>query len=321
LPDSTEICCPTVKEDFLGDVLGGLGRQPKELNCKYFYDERGSQLFDQICELPEYYLTRVEHSIMAAHAAEMAEQIGAAAMLVEFGSGSSTKTRTLLNHLEAPVAYVPIDISADHLMKTAQRLRKLYPEIEILPLVADFTKRFVLPQSSVTPSHAAVYFPGSTVGNFTPSGARKMFETIADVLGPDGGMLIGIDLQKDPAIIEAAYNDSQTITAQFNLNILHRMNGELGANFDVEQFRHKAVYNEALGRVEISFVSESRQTVTIIDHEFEFNAGETILTEYSHKYTVAGFADMAAATGFSLHKVWTDPAQMFAVLHLVNETT
>ena len=180
-------------------MLEGLRLQPKQLHCKYFYDERGSQLFDQICELPEYYLTRTEQAIMEAHVEEMAEQIGAGVMLVEFGSGSSSKTRILLDHLDAPVAYVPLDISEDHLLKTADELRAAYPDIEILPLVADFTEPFELPESTQTPSHAAVYFPGSTIGNFTPDEARQLFATIARVLGPQGGLLIGIDLQKDPA--------------------------------------------------------------------------------------------------------------------------
>ena len=208
-------------------MLEGLRLQPKQLHCKYFYDERGSQLFDQICELPEYYLTAHRAGDHGVHVEEMAEQIGAGVMLVEFGSGSSSKTRILLDHLDAPVAYVPLDISEDHLLKTADKLRAAYPDIEILPLVADFTESFELPVSIQTPSHAAVYFPGSTIGNFTPDEARLLFATISRVLGPQGGLLIGIDLQKDPVIIEAAYNDEVQITDAFNLNVLHRVNREL----------------------------------------------------------------------------------------------
>ena len=319
MPRFIEDSREAVDQVFLADVLSGLGGEPKELHCKYFYDERGSQLFDQICELPEYYLTRAEQAIMQAHVVEMAEQIGRHVMLVEFGSGSSTKTRTLLDHLDEPVAYVPLDISEDYLLKTADKLREAYPHIEILPLVADFTKRFELPESTDEPAHAAVYFPGSTIGNFTTDQALGMFDTIADVLGPQGGLLIGVDLQKDPAIVTAAYNDSQQVTDAFNLNVLHRVNRELGANFDVDQFRHEAIYNQRAGRVEIFVVSQREQTVEIGGHEFKFAAGERVLTEYSHKYTIDGFAQLAQAAGFSLRKAWTDPDRLFAVLHLVSD--
>ncbi len=305
--------------EFLRDVLDGLSSEPKRLDCKYFYDERGSQLFDRITELPEYYLTRTEQAIMEAHVAEMGAQIGPGVMLVEFGSGSSTKTRILLDHLEDPVAYVPLDISEEHLLKTATALRTSYPDLEILPLVADFTERFELPDSSRTRTHAAVYFPGSTIGNFTPAEAHQILGTIAGILGAQGGLLIGIDLQKDPGIIEAAYNDAQGITDEFNLNLLVRANRELGANFEIERFAHQAVYNEAMGRVELFLVSRDDQTVTLDGREFEFRAGELILTEYSYKYTVAGFAGLAAEAGFSLHKSWTDRERLFAVLHLVLE--
>jgi dimethylhistidine N-methyltransferase len=319
LPHSPQDSCQEVDQVFLTDTLEGLARQPKRLYCKYFYDERGSQLFDRICELPEYYLTRAEQAIMEAHVAEMAEQIGAGVMLVEFGSGSSTKTRILLDHLDAPVAYVPLDISEEHLLKTADQLQEAYPGFEILPLVADFTESFELPESSQSPSHAAVYFPGSTIGNFEPDDALCLFAAIAEVLGSQGGLLIGIDLQKNPTIIEAAYNDSQGTTDEFNLNALHRANRELGADFDVDQFHHKAVYNRALGRVEMYIVSDCDQTVTIAGQSFELAAEEHVLTEYSYKYTVEGFAALAAKAGFSLHKFWTDPAELFAVLHLVND--
>lgn len=306
-------------KEFLQDVVTGLGQDKKELQCKYFYDEQGSKLFDQICELPEYYPTRTERKIIVDNAKEMAAQIGQRVMLVEFGSGSSIKTEVLLDALIDPVAYVPIDISEEHLLNTAKRLQSKYPKIEILPLVADFTKSFVLPNAKREPSHAAVFFPGSTIGNFLPSDAANMMQSIAKVLGPQGGLLIGIDLQKNPAIIEAAYNDSQGITDQFNLNVLHRVNRELGANFDVDQFRHKAIYNKEFGRVEIYVVSQRSQTVKIADREFQFGENEHILTEFSHKYTVDGFVELASKAGFSLHHHWTDDQQLFAVLHLVRD--
>jgi len=310
---------PVTEQSFLKDVVRGLSLPEKELSCKYFYDERGSRLFDQICELDDYYLTRTELSIMQQHASAMAEQLGPEIALVEFGSGSSVKTKILLDRLDSPVAYMPLDISAEHLQKTTVRLREAHPEIEIIPIAADFTKGFELPTTTSPYSHAAVYFPGSTIGNFTPSQAQQLMGRIGDILGRDGGLLIGIDLQKDPAIIEAAYNDKEGVTAAFNLNVLHRLNGELDANIDVTQFRHRAVYNQSQGRVEISLVSLSDQNIEIDGHAFRLRDGEQITTEYSHKYTIDGFSQLAQAAGFSLHHHWTDAKNYFAVLHLVHE--
>ncbi|MDB4632141.1 L-histidine N(alpha)-methyltransferase [bacterium] len=307
----------TVNDEFLNDVIVGLAQSPKRLPCKYFYDEHGSKLFDQICELPEYYLTRTEQAIMNDNASEMAEQLGESVMLVEFGSGSSQKSRVLIENLISPAAYVPIDISREHLLKTANELRERYSDLEIIPIVADFTEPFSLPKSKVEASHAAVYFPGSTIGNFTPKGAEKLLESIASILGKEGGLLIGIDLQKESSIIHAAYNDSAQVTDEFNLNLLRRANRELDADFDMDSFSHKAVYNSDDGRVEISIVSEVEQAVSIAEETFDFEEGEEIHTEYSHKYTVEGFAKMAGRSGFTLHKSWTDEKEMFAVLHLV----
>ena len=309
----------SINHVFLKDVLAGLSQPKKELNCKYFYDERGSDLFDQICQLDEYYLTRTEQMIMDRHVDEMACQIGTGAMLVEFGSGSSIKTRTLIEALDSLVAYVPVDISEDHLLKAADDLRQRYPDVEVLPLVADFTREFHLPQTVRPPSHAAVYFPGSTIGNFPADQAAQVLSMIARVLGSQGGLLIGIDLQKDPSTIKAAYDDSRNITAEFNLNLLHRINRELGGNFNVDQFRHHVEYDSNIGRVESYLVSTRDQTATIQGQEFHFGIGEAVFTEHSHKYTVEGFSQMAAAAEFSLHKYWTDPERRFAVLHLVNE--
>lgn len=317
--NSAESAVDQSEELFLEDVIDGLSKSQKQLPCKYFYDERGSQLFDQICEVDEYYLTRTEQQIMLDHAEEMADQLGSQIMLVEFGSGSSIKTQVLLNALEDPVAYVPIDISEEHLLKTTSRLRRRYPDIEILPLVTDFTQSFELPVSARKPSHAAVYFPGSTIGNFTPQAAAEMLVRISGMLGPQGGLLIGIDLQKDPTIIEAAYNDAEGVTDEFNLNVLHRVNRELDADFDVDQFHHKAIYNPLAERVEIFVVSQCDQTVNLNDHEFEFTEGEHILTEYSHKYTIDGFVKLASQADFTLHRYWKDKNDLFAVLHLVNE--
>jgi dimethylhistidine N-methyltransferase len=300
---------------FLSDVLAGLQMTPKQLPCKYFYDQRGSELFDRICQLDEYYLTRSELAIMERFAAEMGAQIGPGAMLVEYGSGSSVKTRYLLDDLPDAVAYVPVDISGEHLQRTARELARDYPRIEVLPVCADFTGHFALPASKRPATHSAVYFPGSTIGNFLPDHAADLLRQITRLCGKNGGLLIGIDLKKDPATIEAAYNDPAGVTAEFNLNLLARVNRELGANFDLDSFYHRARYNSQLGRVEIHLVSQAAQTVTIGDERIEFFADETICTEYSHKYTVDEFAAIAATAGLSLHMQWTDKNRYFAVLH------
>ena len=300
---------------FLADVVAGLSAAPKTLPCKYFYDERGSKLFDDICALDEYYLTRAEDEIIKRHAQEMADQIGPGVMLVEYGSGSSTKTRALLDRLAKPVAYVPVDISREHLRQTATRLSVAYRHIEMLPVCADFTKPFALPAARRTPTHSAVFFPGSTIGNFQPQEARAMLVQLAAMCGTGGGLLIGVDLQKDPRVIKAAYNDARGVTAEFNLNLLRRINWELDGDFDLATFRHRAVYDPQLGRVELSLVSTLPQTVTVGDHTFDFAADEPILTEYSHKYTVTSFSAMAAEAGLTLRRTWTDAREQFAVLH------
>ncbi|HYO23880.1 MAG TPA: L-histidine N(alpha)-methyltransferase [Lacipirellulaceae bacterium] len=300
---------------FLADVLAGLTARPKTLPCKYFYDERGSRLFDAICELPEYYLTRTEDWVIKRYAREMADQIGPGVMLVEYGSGSSTKTRALLDALDDPVAYVPVDISREHLRATAEALSRAYPEIEILPVCADFTQPFRLPTPRRPPTHAAVFFPGSTIGNFHAAAVRAMLRHLAAMCGAGGGLLIGIDLQKEPSAIEAAYNDARGVTAEFNLNLLRRINRELDADFQLEAFRHRAVYDPALGRIEMSLVSRAAQTVSIAGCRIALARDEAIVTEHSHKYTVAGFAGLAAGAGLTLRRTWTDARQQFAVLH------
>ena len=306
--------------EFRRHVLEGLGKPDKALSCKYFYDEVGSQLFDQICELDEYYLTRTELGIMRDNAASIASRLDENIMLVEYGSGSSIKTQILLSSLSNPAAYVPVDISKDHLLKTAEGLKSQFPDIEILPVVADFTSPFELPTASVPYSRVAVYFPGSTIGNFTPDKAGEILAMMSRMLGPQGGLLIGIDLQKDVETIEAAYNDAKGVTEEFNLNILARVNRELGGNFMLDNFAHKAVYDNLHHRIVISIVSKVEQTVDIDGHQFQFTAGEEIFTEHSHKYTVEGFSGMASAFGFVLHNYWTDEKQRFGVLHLVLES-
>ncbi len=308
-----------IDEIFLDDVRLGLSppRPGKTLPCKYLYDEIGSQLFDRICETPEYYPTRTEMGIIEANVSSIADQIGQRVMLVEYGSGSSLKTRRILDALDDPAAYVPVDISEEHLLKTADRLRSAYPHVTISPRVADFTAPFVLPAVDCDYSHIALYFPGSTIGNLTPDKAGELLRFMSDMLGPQGGLLIGIDLQKDVSVVEAAYNDAAGVTAEFSLNLLARINRELGGNFELRDFEHRAIYNAVDHRIEITLVSLRDQEATVGGHRFRFEAGEETLIEYSHKYTVDGFAAFASDFGFTLHKYWTDEREYFGVLHLV----
>ncbi len=302
-------------QTFLDDVIAGLSQTPKRLPSKYFYDERGSRLFDEICTLEEYYLTRTELTIMQQFAGEIAETLGQGNMLVEYGSGSSLKTRILLDRLQRTVAYVPVDISGEHLQHTAGRLAQTYPHIEILPVCADFTAEFELPCSKCDPIQKSVYFPGSTIGNFNPTDTCRLLQQIASICGSGGSLLIGIDLQKEIQTIEAAYNDRNGVTMAFNRNLLHRINRELDADFQVDAFEHRAPYNERLGRIEMYLISGACQTVTIDGATFGFADGEPICTEYSHKYTIDSFRAIAATAGFLLECAWTDDQELFAVLH------
>lgn len=298
---------------FRDDVFAGLDSPVRTLPSKYFYDETGSRLFDEICELEEYYPTRVEAQIMARHAAAMADLIGRDTRLVEFGSGSSLKTRILLDHLIDPTAYVPIDISADHLLSAADRLSSEYPLLDVSPVIADFTGPLQLPEPPAGTSSQCLYFPGSTIGNFSPETAVELLRKMADLNQGKGQLLIGFDLQKEVAVLEAAYNDRQGVTAAFNKNILRRINRELDADFAVHQFEHLAFYNRAAQRIEMHLVSQCEQQATIAGEPFYFGWGETVRTEYSHKYTVDGFCQMARSGGWSRQQIWTDPDRYFAV--------
>lgn len=297
------------------ELVAGLALAQKTISPKYFYDKRGSKLFDQICNLPEYYPTRTELAIMKAFAGQMAKRVGPQASLIEFGSGSSLKIRILLQHLVELAAYVPVDISKEHLVAAADAIAADFPDIEVLPVAADFTHPFELPNPKTMPLRNVVYFPGSTIGNFSPQGALELLEVMHHEAGADGGLLIGIDLQKDPVVIERAYNDSSSITAAFNLNVLRRLNHEFGANFDLRAYRHQAVYNEDAGRIEMYLVSERDQSFRVGGRVFAIAEGERILTEHSHKYTIDGFAELAAAAGFTLEANWTDANRMFAVCY------
>ena len=303
-------------EEFLQDVVVGLREEPKQLPCKYFYDQRGCELFDQICELEEYYLTRTELSIMHRYGDEMAADLGPQCMLIEYGSGSSTKTRLLLNAIDQLAAYVPVDIARDHLAQTAELLSRRYPGLPVHPVCTDFTAQFDLPKMPTELLRRVVYFPGSTIGNFGPHDAQQLLTRIAGVVGPGGGLLIGIDLEKSEGILEAAYNDELGITADFNLNVLRRINGELDGNFELDEFAHRAFYNPSAARVEMHLVSLSDQSVLIGQEQFEFGQGESIRTEYSHKYTTQRFETLAASAGFELRRCWTDESKLFAVLYL-----
>jgi len=270
------------QETFLDDVLRGLLESQKELLPKYFYNERGSHLFERICEQKEYYPTDAEISIMRTHAAEMAELIGEDCLLIELGSGSSTKTRFLLNCLKHLAAYVPVDISKEHLRHSAVSLMRHYPAVEVLPVCADFSQPLKIPVCDKTVLKKVVYFPGSTIGNFKPSKVSDFLRNIAGLCGNGGGLLIGVDLKKDAKILELAYNDAEGVTGDFNLNLLIRINRELGGDFKLDQFRHHAFYDEKEGRIEMHLVSLKDQTVTISDVKIPFKKDESIRTEYSH---------------------------------------
>jgi dimethylhistidine N-methyltransferase len=300
-------------------LVAGLSQPRKSISPKYFYDEVGSRLFEEITQLPEYYLTNTELGIMEACVDEIAALAGEQASLIEFGSGSSMKTRMLLRHLRSPAAYVPVDISEEHLLDSQRSIRADFPNIEVLPVVADFTHPFDLPNPSTTPLKNVVYFPGSTIGNFEYDDAIELLRVMHQEAGEDGALLIGTDLQKDPAVIHAAYNDGAGVTARFNINMLRHLNREFGANFDLKSFAHRATYDTDAGRIVIELVSAREQDVRIGGARIPFAEGEAITTEYSHKYTPDGFAAMAATAGFSVEKVWTDPQQWFAVHYCVRE--
>jgi L-histidine Nalpha-methyltransferase len=295
------------------EILAGLSAKQKTLSPKFFYDERGSSLFDEITRLPEYYLTETELAIMRRHVAEIAELVGPQASLIEFGSGSSTKTRILLEHLDRLAAYVPVDISREHLLAAAAGVAADFPHLEVLPVAADFTKPFELPTPRVMPLRNIVYFPGSTIGNFTPAAALDLLRVMHHEAAEDGALLIGVDLKKDKAILERAYNDREGVTAEFNLNMLRRLNREFEADFDLDAFEHRAIYNQELGRIEMHLVSLREQSVSLGGETFYFDAGETIRTEYSHKYTLEEFGAMAGRAGFEVAEVWTDDRNLFSV--------
>ena len=306
----------TVEESpFAQDVVAGLSARPKRLSPKYFYDEEGSRLFEQITALPEYYPTRCELAILEAHAAEMGRLLPAHTALVEFGSGSTRKVRILLAASPTVEAYVPVDISAEMLAREAAQLQEDRPHLKVFPVAADFTLPFRLPKAIAGFAHAG-FFPGSTIGNFEPHQASAFLQHAGRVLGHDAVLIIGVDLVKDPAILNAAYEDAQGVTAKFNLNLLARINRELGADFDLDGFSHQAFYNSERRRVEMHLASRRRQSVRLLGRTIGFRAGETIHTENSYKYTPETFAGLAARAGWRKAGVFTDPEWLFAVFAL-----
>jgi dimethylhistidine N-methyltransferase len=305
------------EDDFRQEVLDGLRQSQKRIPPKFFYDKKGSELFERITALPEYYPTRTEIAILEENAEEIAALLGEECLLVEYGSGSSRKVRILLDALGRRATYVAIDISRQYLLDSALELSEAYPDLEVIAVCADYSRPFPLPRPD---QHATgqpvVFFPGSTIGNFSPGQARDFLRTTAAEVGPGGGLLIGVDLKKDEKILNAAYNDARQVTAAFNLNLLERINRELGADFDLEAFRHRAFYNEEAGRIEMHLVSAAAQTVRLNGDAIHFAAGETIHTENSYKFQVEEFQRLACKNGFRPEHVWTDPQNLFSLHYL-----
>ena len=287
-------------DDILGDVLAGLSRTPKQLPSKYFYDRRGSELFEEITRQPEYFLTRIELALLAASAAEISDAVGPHAHVVEYGSGSGRKTRLLLDALDDPVAYTPIEISRSALLASVERLDREFDDVEVLAVCADFTQPVPLPQPSRRADHALVFFPGSTLGNFTDAEAVRLLRAMHETMGDRGGALLGIDLQKSPEIIEPAYNDANGVTARFTLNLLARLNRDIGSDFDLDG-------------IETFLVSRREQTVMVDGRSFHFAAGEAMQVEYSQKYTDAMLAALAGQVGLKVVRAWNDPKDWFGL--------
>jgi L-histidine Nalpha-methyltransferase len=300
---------------FAGDVIGDLSRQPKRLSPKYFYDAAGSELFEQITLLPEYYPTRTELSILRDRGSAIAAIVPKSAALVEFGAGATTKARLLLKQC-AFGAYVPVDISGDFLEAQADALRKDFPDLGVYPVTADFTAPFALPEA-VAAMPKVGFFPGSTLGNFEPHEACAFLRSAREILGQGAQMVIGVDLEKDERVLYRAYNDTAGVTGRFNLNVLHRINRELGGNFDLSAFTHRAIYNRERHRIEMHLISRKAQAVRVLGRSFSFRAGESIHTENSYKYSLERFTALAQGSGWTPRECWTDSAGMFSVHALV----
>ncbi len=305
-----------VRAEFLADVLDGLSQEQKQIPCKWLYDARGSHLFERICELDEYYPTRTELRLMEGNVGAMASLLGRGCAVVEYGSGSSLKTRLLLQHLAEPAAYVPVDISASALLEATERLARAFPSLRIRPVCDDFTAGSTLPLDGLGESRRVVYFPGSTIGNFHKAEVVGFLRAVAAQCGRGGGLLIGVDLRKEVPILLRAYDDRRGVTAAFDLNLLVRANRELEADFRLERFRHEARWDERNGRVEMHLVSTVDQLVSVAGHTFAIRAGESIWTESSYKYGMREFAALAALAGWRCERTWTDERAWFSVQYL-----
>lgn len=302
-------------EVFAHDVVVGLSANPKRVPPKYFYDSEGSRLFEEITRTPEYYPTRSEHEILRMQAGAIVQHFPTGAALIEFGSGACIKVRFLLDTARKLKAYVPVDIAGEFLNAEAAALRKHYPNLAVLPVVADFMKPFALPEA-VADLPKIGFFPGSTIGNFEPHEAAAFLRHAGTILGEGAVLIVGVDLIKDESVLNAAYNDAAGVTARFNLNVLRRINRELGGNFKLDGFEHHAFYNRERNRIEMHLASRSRQKVTVAGSSFEFRAGETIHTESSYKYSPQSFAALARGAGWTLLDRWTDAKGNFAVCAL-----
>jgi dimethylhistidine N-methyltransferase len=307
-----------VDDEFTAAVIDGLSRPQKTLPCRFFYDQRGSELFEAITELPEYYPTRTEAAILHTRAGEMAERVPPGSVLVEFGSGSSRKTEILLERLPQLAAYVSIDVSPSALDDAKARLAARFPTLDVRPIVGDFSQPLALP-ADVAHQPRLGFFPGSTIGNLTPLEAQRLLRVFRAMLAPGGRLIVGVDLKKDLAVLLPAYNDAAGVTAAFNLNLLARINREIGGTFDLDAFSHESIYNERDGRIEMHLVSRRDQDLAVGGRRFSFRAGETIHTENSYKYSLRQFQDLARAADWTPARVWTDPASLFSVHELVSD--
>jgi L-histidine Nalpha-methyltransferase len=303
-------------DEFLLAVRYGLRQRPRAIPPKFFYDARGSQLFDLICTTAEYYLSRIETGILNEFGAQMAELIGKSCVLIELGSGSATKTPLLLRHLADDAMYMPIDICEPQLLQSTQRLRTMFPAMRMQPLRADYTRLSSLALDDFASRRRVNFFPGSTIGNSTPEEAVQLLRNVAQLAGSNGALLIGVDCKKSPDLLNAAYNDASGYTAAFNLNLLERMRRELGAQLDLDEFAHYAFYNAALGRIEMHLVSQRRQIIRLGSESFHFEEGETIHTENSYKYTAQEFQQLARESGWHPKMLWTDRDGLFNVHYL-----
>lgn len=306
------------RDAFRRDMIEGLTAAQKRTKPKYLYDERGAALFEEICELEEYYPTRTEIALLTDRAADIARSVGPKAVVIEYGSGATVKVRILLDALRDPLAYIPVDISREQLLANSRALAADYPDLQVVPICADFSRPLPLPRELPADNRVA-FFPGSTIGNLMPDEAVAFLRAVAQTVGTGGSLLIGVDLRKDPDVLAAAYNDARGVTAAFNLNLLVRANRELDSDFDVAAFRHEAVYDPERGRIEMRLYSRGQQEAHLGGRTIPFADGEYILTEVSHKYSIAGFQQLAARAGWRAKSSWTDPKDWFSVHHLVAE--